>query len=203
MRIRPQLLPLVILLGSHPLGASAQTNLRPGPSLADLTASCESCHGPAAQAASHAPRLNGQTREYLLARLNDLRNRPANQTISAIHNMLDPARGIPQAQLQALAAHFAVQAPTEPNQKGAAHDRGARLYAQGMGADVPACASCHGDKGQGVGEAARLAGQHITYLQDQINAMMLAARVQDGMNKHVWRLMPDNARDLAAYLGND
>jgi hypothetical protein len=33
--------------------------------------------------------------------------------------------------------------------------------------------------------------------------MMIAARSQGDMNRHVWRLMPGDARDLAAYLGND
>jgi cytochrome c553 len=167
-----------------------------------LLSSCEACHGATGQTRSpETPRLNGQTREYLTARLRDLRN-PGNQTISAIHNMLDPARSVSEAQMQSLAAHFAAQAPAMPNQTGAAHDRGARLYAQGRG-ETPPCASCHGDKGQGAGEAARLAGQHGAYLRDQIGAMMIAARVQGAMNKHVWRLMPDDARDLAAFLAND
>ena len=169
---------------------------------ASLLSSCEGCHGANGQTRSpETPRLDGQTREYLLARLKDLRN-PANQTITAIHNMLDPARSVTEAQMQALAAHFSAQPATEPNQRGAAHDRGASLYSQGR-ADVPACASCHGDKGQGVGEAARLAGQHSPYLVNQIEALMIAARVQGDMNKHVWRLTPNEARDLAAYLGND
>jgi cytochrome c553 len=191
-----------ILLSSLALFAGAGPVLaQPGPPAA-LLSSCEGCHGANGQTRSpETPRLNGQTREYLLARLKDLRN-PGNQTISAIHNMLDPARSVTEAQMQALAAHFAAQTPAEPNQSGAARDRGARLYSQGR-ADVPACASCHGDKGQGVGEAARLAGQHSRYLEDQINAMMLAARVQGDMNKHVWTLMPADARDLAAYLGNN
>ena len=204
MRFRPSIwyLPVIALFGSAlPLTALAQ-GTRLQPPAADLVASCESCHAPAAQAVSHAPRLNGQTREYLLARLKDLRN-PTSQTISAIHNMLDPARSVSAAQMNALADHFASQAPSEPNRKGPAHDRGAQLFARGRGELIPPCAGCHGDKGQGIGEAARLAGQHAQYLQDQLDALMIAARVQGSMNKHVWTLNPEDVRALAVYLGND
>lgn len=202
MRVRPFYLrlPLLALLGmASPLAAMAQGASQVAPAIA---ASCENCHGPAGQVASHAPRLNGQTREYLLARLKDLRN-PGNQTISAIHNMLDPARSVTEAQMIALAERFASQAPTEPNRRGPAHDRGAQLYARGKGELIPACAGCHGDKGQGAGEAARLAGQHSAYLQDQMEALMIAARIQGSMNKHVWTLEQQDVRALAAYLGSD
>jgi cytochrome c553 len=197
MRLRPLSLLLTAAL-ALPAAALAQTS-SPVPDA--LQASCDSCHAPAAQAASHAPRLNGQTRDYLVARLKGLRN-PGNQTISAIHNMLDPARAVTESQIQALAGHYAAQAPDEPNRRGPAHDRGAQLYARGRGDTIPPCAGCHGDKGQGVGEAARLAGQHGAYLQDQIEALMIAARVQGEMNKHVWTLNPEDVRALVAYLGN-
>jgi cytochrome c553 len=198
MRLRPLLLGLMLASGFAPTGAAMAQEPLP----AALVASCDACHAPSAQAASHAPRLNGQTREYLVTRLKGLRN-PGNQTISAIHNMLDPARAVTEGQIQALAGHFAAQAPDEPNRRGPARDRGAQLYARGRGEAIPPCAGCHGDKGQGMGEAARLAGQHGAYLQDQIEALMIAARVQGDMNKHVWTLEPEDVRALVAYLGND
>lgn len=200
MHLRPLPLSLILAAGLAFSGtAMAQTSSAVP---AALLASCDSCHAPAAQAASHAPRLNGQTREYLVARLKSLRN-PGNQTISAIHNMLDPARAVTEGQMQALADHFSAQAADDPNRRGPAHDRGAQLYARGRGEAIPPCAGCHGDKGQGVGEAARLAGQHSAYLQDQVEALMIAARVQGDMNKHVWTLNAEDVRALVAYLGND
>jgi cytochrome c553 len=192
-----------VLLSAALVFAGLSPALAQGTAPAALLSGCESCHGTHGQTRSpQTPRLNGQTSEYMVARLKELRF-GATQTISAIHSMLDPARSVTEAQMRELADHFAAQAPVEPNQQGAAHDRGARLFAQGRGTEVPACAGCHGDKGQGIGAAARLAGQHGPYLQDQIEAMMIAARSQGDMNRHVWRLMPGDARDLAAYLGND
>ena len=185
--------------------------LAPGPAVAQgtgtspagLAASCEGCHGSRGDTRSpQTPRLNGQTREYLLVRLKDLRI-ATNQTISAIHNMLDPVSAMTEVQMSALADHFAAQAPTQPNQRGPAHDRGAQIYAKGRGEVIPACAGCHGDKAQGVGEAARLAGQHGAYLKDQMEALMIGARKQGDMNKHVWNLTQDEVQALAAYQGND
>lgn len=199
--MRQTLLPIALLsICLAPWPALAQS---PATLPAGLAASCEGCHGSQGDTRSpQTPRLNGQTREYLLARLKGLRN-PTNQTINAIHNMLGPVSSVTDAQMSALADHFAAQAPTQPNQRGPAHDRGAQLFAKGRGEVIPPCASCHGDKGQGVGEAARLAGQHGVYLQDQMEALMIAARVQGDMNKHVWNLTQDEVRALAAYLGND
>lgn len=168
-----------------------------------LVASCESCHGKAGNTVSPVtPRLNGQTDAYLIARLKDLRI-PTNQTVSAIHAMLDRARDVSDSTITALAAHFSAEAPTEPN--GSAVDRaaGARLYAEGAGPLIPACASCHGDHGQGVGEAPRLAGQHAAYLQNQMEALMLTARIQTPMNKHAWALTAEQIRALTAFLAND
>jgi cytochrome c553 len=198
MRKRPFLLSAALLLAAAaPWPALAQG------STAALISSCESCHGSNGQTrSSETPRLNGQTREYLAARLKDLRN-PSNQTISAIHNMLDPVRSIPGAALDAVVAHFVAQAPAQPNHSGADRDRGAVLYAKGRGTQISACASCHGDRGQGIGEAARLAGQHSAYLINQMEALMLTARIQSTMNKHAWALSPEDMRALGAYLGND
>lgn len=205
--MRTAILSIAMLGMLAPLAANAQGRQ------AEIIASCESCHGRDGQTRSPTtPRLNGQTREYLIARLKGLRN-PGNQTVSAIHNMLWPARGVRESELAALAEHFAAQPPTSPAPAGRGRDAGALLYArgdstrspyvQGEGARVPSCASCHGDAGQGQGEAPRLAGQHASYLVDQMEALMLTARFQPGMNRHAQLLTPEEMRNLAAFLGGE
>lgn len=193
---------LFVLLGLLSPGmAHAQGNSRPAAD--QLVSSCEGCHGRDGRTQSATvPRLNGQTREYLTARLKDLRN-PLNQTVNAIHVMLWPARGVRDSDIAALVEHFAGQAPSSPNGTGNARASGAALYARGDGTRIPSCAACHGDAGQGIGEAPRLAGQHGSYLVDQMEALMLTARLQPGMNKHAWGLMPEEIRSLAAFLAND
>ena len=193
---------LFALLGLLSPGlAHAQDNSRLTPE--QLVFSCESCHGRDGRTqGATVPRLNGQTREYLAARLKDLRN-PLNQTVNAIHVMLWPARGVRDSDIAALVEHFAGQAPSSPNGAANARAAGAALYARGAGTRVPSCVTCHGDAGQGIGEAPRLAGQHGGYLVDQMEALMLTARLQPGMNKHAWGLMPEEIRSIAAFLAND
>lgn len=184
------------------LTAPAQAQGGPLPQ-AEVISSCESCHGRDGRTQSvTVPRLNGQTREYLVARLKDLRV-GTNQTPSAIHAMLSQARGISDADLNALADHFAAQPATSAGRGGAGREAGSRLYARGDGARLPSCASCHGDTGQGAGEAPRLAGQHASYLVDQMEALMLTARIQPGMNRHAWGITPAEIRNLAAFLAGD
>jgi cytochrome c553 len=201
MRVLPRTLYTVALLGLIlPLAANAQS-VRP--SRAEMISSCESCHGRNGLTQSTSvPRLNGQTREYLIARLKDLRI-ATNQTASAIHAMLGPARGVSDADINVLADHFASQPATNPAPGGRGREAGAQLYARGSGARLPSCASCHGDSGQGSGEAPRLAGQHGSYLIDQMEALMLTARIQSGMNRHAQLLTPAEIRSLAAFLAND
>jgi len=190
----------LILLTASLLGgpALAQDSL---PS--ELLASCEGCHGTGGQTRTpQTPRLNGQTREYLAARLMDLRH-PGTQTIAAIHAMLGPARGIGDNTVQALADHFAAQKPNEPNRPASQRAAGARLYAQGRGTEIPECASCHGASGEGMANAPRLAGQNAAYLEDQLGALMLTARSQPAMNKHAWAMRREDVQSLAAFLAHD
>jgi cytochrome c553 len=190
-------LPVLAVLG---LLSSGAANAQ-GPDA--LISSCESCHGANGQTRSAAtPRLNGQTSEYLTARLKELHN-PIFETVSAIHSMIGPAREIGPRDLAAIVEHFSAQSPTSPNGADRARVAGAQLYAHGAGGRVPACASCHGETGQGIGAAPRLAGQHVSYLVDQMEALMITARLQPGMNKHAWGLMPEEIRALAAFLAND
>ena len=47
----------------------------------------------------------------------------------------------------------------------------------------------------------RLAGQHAEYLELQLQAFAMAARIGDPMNHHVWVMTPDQMRAVAAFLG--
>ena len=193
-----RLLPLTLVAALFSTAALAQGALP-----ASLLASCEGCHGANGQTRTpETPRLNGQTRTYLAARLKDLRN-PGNQTARAIHAMLGPSRSVSDDAINALAEHFASQAPTAANPAAPNRAAGQRLYAQGRGVEVVSCAGCHGANGEGKGEAPRLAGQHAAYLIDQMESLMLTARVQAGMNKHTWALTPEDIRALSAFLAKD
>jgi cytochrome c553 len=101
--------------------------------------------------------------------------------------------------IAALARFYAQQVP--PISGPGKNAEGMRLYQKGA-KDVPACLQCHGEAGQGRGAVPRLAGQHKAYLFTQLRAFSIAARIGDPMNHHVWVMTPQQAEDIAAYLGN-
>ncbi len=162
---------------------------------------CQGCHGPLGDSTTpEIPRLNGQAASYLFTRLHSLRY-PIREAPRAIHDM---GEIVPQLQSQVIAAlanYYADQAPTKPLAMAGASSEGARLYKFGAGKDVPACAGCHGVDGEGRGNAPRLAGQRADYLELQLRAFGLSARIADPMNRHVWLMTPEQMRAVATYLG--
>ncbi len=132
---------------------------------------CSSCHGMTGVSVSpNFPNLAAQTPMYLAAQLREFRS----------HDRLDPpgfeymwglSRKLTDEQIEGLANYYAHQAPPPAAAKGnpALVAVGDRLFHEGVpGKNVPACVSCHGDRGQGNGQFPRLAGQHADYLVKQL-----------------------------------
>lgn len=132
---------------------------------------CSSCHGMTGVSVSpNFPHLAAQTPMYLAAQLREFRS----------HDRLDPAgfeymwglsRKLTDEQIQGLADYYAHQAPAPAATKGdpARVAVGERIFREGVaGKNVPACVSCHGDRGQGNGQFPRLAGQHADYVVKQL-----------------------------------
>jgi len=162
---------------------------------------CQGCHGPLGDSSTpEIPRLNGQAASYLFTRLHSLRY-PIREAPRAIHNMGDVVPQLQSQVIAALANYYAAQAPSRPLAMSGTSSEGARIYRLGVGKDVPACAGCHGLDGQGRGDAPRLAGQRADYLELQMRAFALSARIADPMNRHVWLMTPEQMRAVATYLG--
>src|ERR1700724_712633 len=117
---------------------------------------CTWCHGPAAQGFNPAPRLAGQTRQYIESQIKSFRshlrdNPDSKQYMWAAAQFVGPQRA------HYLAAYFA----TVP--ASAAHDGlrelttfGRRIYQDGIPeANIVACIACHGPNAEGVGENTR------------------------------------------------
>ncbi len=67
--------------------------------------------------------------------------------------------------------------------------------------NVPACMGCHGPSGSGVPPAfPRLAGQHATYIETQLQAFKSGARENPIMQPIVFVLSDQQIRQLALYL---
>ena len=112
-------------------------------------------------------------------------------------------------QIVDVTAYFAAQASTAPPEKvdPALAARGARIALSGLWEkDVPACISCHGPGGHGVGaHFPALAGQYASYIAKQLNAWRIGTRSndpQDLMKGIAQRLSPADIAAVAAYFAS-
>ena len=193
---------IILLLATSMAGAAAAADTSETQTAAQKvrTESCQSCHGPLGDSADpKVPRLNGQSASYLYDRLHSMRY-PIREAPRAIHTMGGIAPDLQTQVVAALANYYAGQTPTQSHPLGAAAAEGERIYKRGA-KDIPACQSCHGAGGEGGRNAPRLAGQHADYLELQLEAFAMAARISDPMNHHVWVMTPEQMHAVAAYLG--
>jgi len=125
---------------------------------------CQDCHGPSGQGYRGfypIPRLAGQQTEYFENQLRAFveRRRPNNVMANVAHVLSPPM-------IEALATHFRSFNP--PPLGGAPRRQvaeGRRIFEDGLpGANVAACAACHGPDAMGKGQVPRLASQLYPYL---------------------------------------
>jgi cytochrome c553 len=134
----------------------------------------------------------------LRARLQSFRY-PLKESPRGVHNMGLPAGKLNNGVILALAQFYAAQPPFSVNL--GKSEVGAGIYQKGT-SDVPACQTCHGNNAEGKGLIPRLAGQHKEYLQTQLQAFSMGARIAAPMTRHVWFMTPEQAKAVATFLGN-
>jgi cytochrome c553 len=165
---------------------------------------CSSCHGFEGRSISPTfPRLAGQQKEYLVVQLKAFRD----------HTRADPhahtymwgmAARLDDATIDGVAAYYGSQTPVaggpaDPVDSAA----GKKIFDEGIAENgVPACAGCHGDKGQGMDAYPRLAGQHADYVRGQLEAFASNARANEMMHENSKNLTEPQIRQLAAYLSS-
>ena len=115
------------------------------------------------------------------------------------------SRSLTDEQINGLAAYFSSQTPAhrpaeaDPSLAAA----GKAIFTAGLPAkNVPACASCHGDAGQGNDAFPRLASQHVDYIVKQLIVFQRTDERPKGavMKTIVHDLSADDIRNVAAYL---
>jgi cytochrome c553 len=166
-------------------------------------AACEACHGEGGNSRFDAiPRLNGQQNDYILARLKDFLD-PTRETPHASQIMGPNATKLSSTNAASLAQYFSSRAPSISNAFGSYADIGKDVFLNGAGPDIPACWTCHGRDGQGLGTVPRISGQHANYLMAQLNAFSRSERSGTSMNHHAWDMTLEQMRNVTAYLGKD
>ncbi|NVZ84466.1 c-type cytochrome [Pseudomonas yamanorum] len=196
---------LLLLLGNaHALEGKnvfTQGGSQPG------AAPCVACHGAdgLGLAAAGFPRLAGLPAGYLRKQLQDFksgtRNSPVMQPLASALTEEEIS-----AVTQALAA-MPAPAPAPVYRSDLPTDAAQKIALQGAWErQIPACVSCHGPAGVGVGDAfPPLAGQSAAYLAAQLNAWRSGTRHNDpnDLMGHVAKsLSAEEVQAVATYFAS-
>jgi cytochrome c553 len=166
---------------------------------------CISCHGAKGEGNPQAgfPRLAGLSANYLAAQLNDFASGARQQPV-----MAPIAKAMPEDARANVAAYFASLPALDAASASASSSAvkpdaaGEQLALHGnWKSGVPACVSCHGDHGSGVGDAfPALAGQSAAYIKTQLAAWKAGTRAPGplGLMRDIARRLSDQEADAAA-----
>ena len=143
------------------------------------TGVCSACHGPGGHSISPVfPNLAGQQAAYVMLQLDAFRTHERGDPNARAY-MWGMSSQLSDETIKALAQYYASQKPARVAAGGNAAmlAEGQKIYTQGIKEqNVPACASCHGAKGEGESAFPRLAGQHIEYLSAQLEGFKSGLR---------------------------
>jgi cytochrome c553 len=157
---------------------------------------CSLCHGAKGEASNSIyPRLAGQNVVYLKKQLRNFRDGARKSD-----TMNQMAKELKDNEIEALAAYFSAQTKLShrvPSMKKALEAVGYYIYHKGNKyTQIPACASCHGEKGEGSEKLPRLAGQHKRYVASQLKAFHERERINDNA---VMRTVAKNLTELELH----
>ena len=147
------------------------------------------------------PRLAGQQAAYIVKQLQDFRAGRRMGQMQATAELLS------DEDIQEVADYFSQQAmlvDAMPPLSDAQSLTAAQLFFKGdPKRGLAACASCHGQQGQGSATIPRLAGQHAPYLFDQLQAFQSGERRNDKqgqMQASSRQLSTPEMRAMAGFL---
>ncbi len=143
---------------------------------------CSLCHGANGESASALyPRLAGQHHQYVARQLADFQSgRRKSDTMASM------AAGLTPEEMLALGVFF----ERKPTKARVARDAdlaavGRFVFHRGNEeSGVPACASCHGERGLGTDQLPRLAGQVPKYIESQLKSFGQRERTNDNAVMH-------------------
>jgi cytochrome c553 len=165
---------------------------------------CSTCHGPRGiSVAPTFPNLAGQQAAYLEAQLKAFRDRSrADPHAQAF--MWGMAAQLTDSTIADIAAYFAAQPPAPGRPADPAEiAAGKKIYEEGIEAQhVVACRTCHMKQAEGAGTFPRLAGQHRSYLEKQLEVFATNLRANPTMHENAKNLTALQISQLAAFLSS-
>lgn len=169
-----------------------------------VTTVCQNCHGPKGDSVSGTfPRLNGQQEKYIEEQLKNFRDHNRGDP-HAMAYMWGMAAQLDDALVAGIAKYYAEQKPTPPQTGGALAAQGKLIFTNGVVEhNIPPCAACHGDHGEGDGDVPRIAGQHADYLKHQLEAFRALLRENQVMHANTKDMTDSEIEAIVSYLAND
>ena len=194
--------------GTSPAAKQAAASDTDAPALVltgnDSTWACASCHGANGQGAGLTPGLAGLSEDYIAKQLRDFKSGSRSN-----ESMRYVANGLSEDEIAQVANYYAnLRRGTEVAvDLGGDQAHGEALHRTGdWKRDIPACASCHGQNGEGVGtQFPKLAGQQPEYIFHQLISWKGGYRhnsPQSLMDDIASRLSEQDMRDVAQYFGS-
>ncbi len=205
--VRAVLAGLLAAASCVPSSAADAAAPRVPDTMAQRVLACTGCHGPEGRASNEGfiPRIAGKPAAYLQRRLLSFRDGPRRHD-----GMARLLEGLPDAYLAEIAGHFASLAlpPEQPPRtpmSAAAAQRAEQLVREGdRSANVPACASCHGERLSGrLPGVPGLAGLPRYYTVAQLGAWRVGLRkaaAPDCMHTIAQALRAEDVTALADWL---
>jgi cytochrome c553 len=165
---------------------------------------CSACHGATGISISPTfPNLAGQQAAYLEAQLKAFRDRTrADPHAQAF--MWGMAAQLTDKMITDIAAYFAAQTPAEGTPAAPAEvAAGQKIFEDGIESQqVPPCQSCHQKNAEGNNVFPRLAGQHRSYLERQLEQFATGVRANPIMHENAKNLTALQISQVAAFLSS-
>ncbi|WP_338923518.1 c-type cytochrome [Pseudomonas silesiensis] len=140
---------------------------------------CSLCHGLTGESVSPMfPKLAGQQNEYLQLQLTDFKNH--GRSAATDSRYMGGLSHLTKTQIAELADYFASQRAMQAD-TGTPDARGEVIFRQGLPErGIPPCSACHGTDGGGNGLIPRVAGQHASYMSQQIMVLQQTGQRPNG-----------------------
>ncbi len=163
---------------------------------------CTWCHGASAQGYANAPRIAGQTHQYLESSLwsfkTHIRDNPNSKAF-----MWGAAGNLTRQTAHDFALYFSQLAPEPANDgDGALAVAGKAIYDEGIPqSNIVSCIVCHGPNAQGFEGIPRLGGLRYSYLKQRLEQWSEGFHASaEPMPRIARRLSANEIEALASYL---
>ena len=164
---------------------------------------CTWCHGTSAQGFATAPRLAGQTTQYIENQLAEFHTHARDNPLSKQY-MWGAAANLDAQTTRDLATYFSRLSPRAANDGNRESViLGRTIYQEGMpDSNIVSCVVCHGPNAEGVSQIPRLGGLAYTYLKRRLEQWGEGYHVSAGppMPDIAGKLSPHQIEALASYL---